>query len=111
MSSTLKLNDGLSDIGAIMHYGISQIPVVGGVLNTIFGLLWPTNKEDIWSTIKQEVQSLINEDIQEDDSNRLAAAVSELQDKVSFLNDQLLNPPYDTAGPELLPVVDDIVGI
>lgn len=39
MSSTLKLNDGLSDIGAIIHYGISQIPVVGGVLSTIFGLL------------------------------------------------------------------------
>ncbi|MCT8250174.1 insecticidal delta-endotoxin Cry8Ea1 family protein [Proteus faecis] len=111
MSSTLKLNDGLSDIGAIIHYGISQIPVVGGVLSTIFGLLWPTDKEDIWSTIKQEVQSLINEDIQEDDWDRLVAAVSELQDKVSFINDQLINAQYDTAGPELMTVVVDIVGI
>ncbi|NBM13102.1 MULTISPECIES: insecticidal delta-endotoxin Cry8Ea1 family protein [Proteus] len=111
MSSTLKLNDGLSDIGSIIHYGISQIPVIGGVLSTIFGLLWPTDKEDIWSTIKQEVQSLINEDIQEDDWNRLVAAVNELQDKVSFINDQLINAQYDTAGPELMTVVVDIIGI
>lgn len=111
MSSTIKLNDGLSDMGALIRFGISQIPVIGGVLSTILGLLWPTVQTDIWTTIKQEVQDLINESIDENDWNLLVGVINELQMKTSFINEQLIKSQYDTAGTELMTVVIDMIGI
>ena len=105
------MNKSLSAIGSIIQYGISQIPVIGGLLNTIFGLLWPANGQDIWSTIKQEVQDLVNEDIDDEEWNTLITTLNQLQDQVRFINQQIQEKEYNTAGTELMTVVISNIGI
>jgi len=111
MLSTLNQNNGLYILGALMRYGISEIPVVGGMLSLILDILWPVNQADIWSSIKKEVQILINEDIEENNWLILVDIVNELKDKFLFINEQITNKQYDTAGPELMEMVITIVGI
>ncbi|MDX7626784.1 insecticidal delta-endotoxin Cry8Ea1 family protein [Enterobacter bugandensis] len=90
-------SDPLVFIGAILQFGVSQIPVVGGVLSLIFGLLWPENDTDIWNSIKDRVKELIDDEIDAEEWEVLSDKINEIKDKLNTYTTELSTGEYNLA--------------
>ena len=79
-------SDKMAKVGSVISAGLSAIPEVGGVLNLLFSIFWPTPSDpqpDIWSEIKDKVQGLIDTSID-------ALVESQMQQAVTGAHDALL---------------------
>jgi hypothetical protein len=79
-------SDKMAKVGSVISAGLSAIPEVGGVLNLLFSIFWPTPSDpqpDIWSEIKDKVQGLIDTSID-------TLVESQMQQAVTGAHDALL---------------------
>lgn len=105
-----SMNAPLSFVGPLLQYGISEIPVVGGILSTLIGLFWPSSSENVWDAINQDVKELVDDEIDETVWQILSLKISQIQEQVSDFNDKLTNKEYDLANQELMILVDTLIG-
>jgi len=55
----------------VITTGLSEIPVVGGILSGLVNIFWYHPNVDIWAEIKDQVEALIDQQINQDDFNRV----------------------------------------
>lgn len=51
---------------AVVRLLISEVPVVGGALSTLVGLLWPDPTVDVWGDIRARVEKLVDQKISDE---------------------------------------------
>ncbi|CAK7192829.1 hypothetical protein COMNV_01038 [Commensalibacter sp. Nvir] len=91
------VSDPLAIAGAFVKWGASEIPVVGGALNFLVGIFWPTTDVDVWSSIKDKVKELVGDEIDAEEWTVLQNKINEVKDKLNTYGEQLQQGEYDLA--------------
>ncbi|WP_011296566.1 insecticidal delta-endotoxin Cry8Ea1 family protein [Cupriavidus necator] len=59
----LPVTDPMEDLKTILEVVLAEVPVVGGAMSALVGLLWPVEPADVWEEIRQKVEALIEQKI------------------------------------------------
>ena len=55
--------DPLEMVKTLLEVGLAQIPYLGGILSSLVGFFWPSNKADVWGEIRKNVEVMIDQKI------------------------------------------------
>ncbi|MGH0945754.1 insecticidal delta-endotoxin Cry8Ea1 family protein, partial [Bacillus mycoides] len=65
------------------------LSVAGGIIQSIFGLLWPTDTQEVWNTFMKAVEDLIDQKIEENVRNKAIAELQGLYNSLEEYNAKL----------------------
>jgi hypothetical protein len=78
--ATFGFGDVYTDLKTAIGVGLGAIPVVGGALAAVVGLLWPVaGGNSVWDKVKDKVEAMIKSEVQRQALDSMKADIAGLQ--------------------------------